>query len=112
MIKETSSNALNKAFLYQSCRINAALEVISGRWKALILIHIAENTNRFSLLKNVLPTISDQTLGKQLKELEADKLIVREVIPEVPVRVNYHLTAKGTALLPILTDLCDWNDMP
>jgi DNA-binding HxlR family transcriptional regulator len=108
MNKENSSNALNKAFLLNSCRINGALDVISGRWKALILIHISEGVNRFSLLKSVLPTISDQALGKQLKELEADNLLIREIIAEVPVRVDYHLTDKGLLLMPILTSLSQW----
>lgn len=111
MIKESSSNALNKAFLLNSCRINGALDIISGRWKALILIHIFEGVNRFSLLKNVLPTISDQALGKQLKELEANKLLTKEIIAEVPVRVDYHLTKKGLALIPILTNLSEWYDL-
>jgi DNA-binding HxlR family transcriptional regulator len=109
-MKKETSNSLNKAFLLDSCRINGALDIISGRWKALILIHISEGTNRFSLLKNALPTISDQTLGKQLKELEKDTLITKEIIPEVPVRVNYHLTKKGTSLLPILVDLSEWHE--
>lgn len=108
MIKENSSNALNKAFLLSSCRINGALDIISGRWKALILIHIFEGVNRFSLLKTVLPTISDQALGKQLKELEADHLLIKEIIAEVPVRVDYHLTEKGLSLMPILTNLAEW----
>jgi DNA-binding HxlR family transcriptional regulator len=102
MIKETSSNAANKAFLYRSCRINSALDAISGRWKALIIIHISENNNRFSLLKSVMPTVTDQTLGKQLKELETSGLIIKTIIPEVPVRVDYQLTTKGKALLPNL----------
>ena len=111
MIKETSSNAVNKAFLAKSCRINGALHLISGRWKALILIHIAENKNRFSLLKAVLPTISDNILGKQLKELEAANLIVKTIIPEIPVRVDYTLSDKGEALLPILVNLSEWYDL-
>lgn len=111
MTKETSSNAVNKAFLWKSCKINAALDAISGRWKALILIHISEETNRFSLLKTVLPGISDQTLGKQLKELEKDGLLRKQIIAEVPVRVDYSLSKKGKALLPILADLSKWNDM-
>lgn len=111
MIKENSSNAVNKAFLLQSCRINAALDAISGRWKALILIYIYEGVNRFSLLKSVLPGISDQTLGKQLKEMERDGLLYKEIIAEVPVRVDYHLSEKGKALQPILVTLSDWNDM-
>ncbi len=111
MIKQNSSNALNKAFLLNACRINGALELIAGRWKALILIHISEGVNRFSLLKNVLPSISDQALGKQLKTLEKDGLLSREIVAEVPVRVNYHLTEKSTALLPILSDLSNWYDL-
>ena len=111
MIKETSSNALNKAFLLKSCRINTALDAISGRWKALILIHISEETNRFSLLKSALAGISDQTLGKCLKELERDGLLWKEIIAEVPVRVDYHLSEKGNALLPILVSLSEWSDM-
>jgi DNA-binding HxlR family transcriptional regulator len=110
MIKENSSNAANKAFLYKSCRVNSALDTISGRWKALIIIHIAENKNRFSLLKSVMPSITDQSLGKQLKELEASGLIIKNIIPEVPVRVDYQLTPKGEALLPILFDLAEWSD--
>lgn len=110
MIKETSSNAFNRKFLHSVCRINGALETIAGRWKALMLIHIAEGKNRFSLLKQVLPTVSDQVLGRQLRELEADGLIGKTVIPEVPVRVDYHLTGKGEAILPILDALAEWHD--
>jgi DNA-binding HxlR family transcriptional regulator len=110
MIKENSTNAANKAFLYKSCRINGALDTISGRWKALIIIHISENNNRFSLLKAVMPAITDQTLGRQLKELETSGLLIKNIIPEVPVRVDYILTAKGEALLPILADLSAWSD--
>jgi len=108
MIKETSSNAANKAFLQQSCSINTAMDAISGRWKALIIVYISENTNRFSLLKCVMPAISDQTLGKQLKELELSGLIAKTIIPAVPVRVDYKLTSKGEALLPILFNLAEW----
>jgi DNA-binding HxlR family transcriptional regulator len=111
MRKETSANYVNRQFLVSYCRVNTALNIISGRWKALILILISEGSNRFSLLKNKMPNISDQALSKQLKELEKDKLIYREVIPEVPVKVNYHLTPKGEALGPILTDMANWSDM-
>jgi len=111
MIKENSSNAVNKAFLYRSCRINGALDAISGRWKALIVIHISEGNDRFSLLKAAMPGITDQTLGKQLKELEASGLISKTIIPAVPARVDYTLTPKGQALLPILANLSEWSDM-
>ena len=76
-----------------------------------MLIHIGEGNNRFSLLKSVMPGITDQTLGKQLKELEMSGLIIKTIIPEVPLRVDYSLTPKGEALLPILAQLSEWSDM-
>jgi len=109
MRKENSSNAINKAFLHDSCNINGALDLISGRWKALIIIHIAEKTNRFGLLKTVLDNISDQTLGRQLKELENSGLINKTIFAEVPARVDYNLTVKGELLLPILSTLGQWS---
>ncbi|NLR66285.1 helix-turn-helix transcriptional regulator [Chitinophaga varians] len=110
MIKETSSNASNRKFLRSVCRITGALEILSGRWKALVLIHISEGKNRFSLLKQVLPPVSDQVLGRQLRELEAEGLITKAIIAEVPVRVDYSLTDKGAAVLPILDELAEWYD--
>lgn len=109
MKKENSSNAINKEFLHRSCKVNEAMDLISGRWKALIIIFIGEKTNRFSLLKAVLGNISDQTLGRQLKELENAKLITKTIIPGVPVRVDYELTKKGKSLLPILDALEEWS---
>lgn len=111
MAKITSTNAENKTFLLKSCRINGALNFISGRWKALIIIHISEGTNRFSLLKTELHGISDQALGKQLKEMENDRLVSKTIIPGVPVRVDYYLTPKGGALLPILEEFSRWSEI-
>ena len=60
-------------------------------------------------MKIALHSISDQTLGKQIKELEVSGLIIKNIIAEVPVK--YQLTAKGEALLPILSDLSEWSDI-
>ncbi len=87
---------------------DGAKTMISGRWKALIIIHISEGTNRFSLLKSELQTISDQALGKRLKELETDKLITKRTIDSVPIGVEYSLSAKAKALLPVLQQLGEW----
>jgi len=111
MRKEDSTNLANQLFLHKSCKVNEALDLISGRWKALILIYISEETNRFSLIKAVLDNkISDQTLGRQLKDLEISNLIEKEILPGFPVRVNYYLTKKGKALLPILDALDKWTE--
>ena len=106
MRKQDSTNSANQVFLHKSCKVNEAIDLISGRWKAIILIYISEETNRFSLIKAVLDNkISDQTLGRQLKELEQSNLIGKTFIPGFPARVDYHLTDKGKALLPILDAL-------
>jgi DNA-binding HxlR family transcriptional regulator len=111
MRKEDSTNSANQIFLHKSCKVNEAIDLISGRWKALILIYISEKTNRFSLIKAVLDNkISDQTLGRQLKELEQSNLIDKKIVPGFPVRVNYYLTEKGKALLPILDALDVWTE--
>lgn len=96
MRKEDSTNTANKVFLHKSCRVNEAVDLIAGRWKAIIVIHIGKKTNRFSLLKTALNNmISDQTLGRQLKELEQSNIIGKTSIPGFPDRVDYHLTFKG-----------------
>lgn len=111
MRKVDSTNSANQLFLHKSCKVNEAIDLISGRWKALILIYISEKTNRFSLIKTVLDNkISDQTLGRQLKDLEQSNLIEKKLIPGFPVRVDYNLTEKGKALLPILDALDEWTE--
>ncbi|SHG56960.1 winged helix-turn-helix transcriptional regulator [Pedobacter caeni] len=111
MKKEDSTNSINKEFLHRVCKLNEGLDLISGRWKGIILIYISENINRFSLLKLALSDkITDQTLGRQLKELEKTNLIEKTFIPGFPARVDYNLTAAGAALLPILVTLDQWAE--
>jgi len=111
MKKEDSTNSENKEFLHRTCRLNEGLDLIAGRWKAIILIYISEEVNRFSLLKLALEgKITDQTLGRQLKELEKKNLISKTYIPGFPARVDYRLTDKGMSLLPILIALDKWTE--
>ena len=110
MKKETSSNSLNEQFLFLNCELNSALNVISGRWKAQIVYSIWSGNDRFSLLKQELPAISEQVLSRQLKELEVHAILVKIPIPEtVPAGISYRLTNKGLTLVPILQALCDWG---
>ncbi len=84
--------------------------MISGRWKSQIVYSISQGNNRFHLLKKELPNISEQVLGRQLKELETHAIIVKKEIPEtVPVGIKYVLTNKGLDLVTILENLCDWG---
>ncbi len=108
--KENSTNAINEQFLFQVCELNSAIAMISGRWKSQIVYSISEGNNRFHLLKRELVNISEQVLGRQLKELEMHSIIVKREIPgSVPVGVEYLLTNKGRDLVPILQHLCDWG---
>lgn len=110
MRKETSTNAINEQFLFQVCELNSALAMISGRWKSQIVYSISKGNNRFHLLKKELPNISEQVLGRQLKELETHAIIIKKEIPDsIPAGIEYLLTNKGLDLIPILENLCNWG---
>ncbi len=83
---------------------------ISGRWKSQIVYSISQGNDRFHLLKKELPNISEQVLGRQLKELETHAIIVKKKIPEtIPAGIKYVLTNKGLDLVLILESFCDWG---
>jgi len=91
------------------CPVEAALDVIGGKWKPLILWALGDNVLRFNELQKGLPGVNTKMLTKQLRELEADGVITRTVYPEVPPRVEYAITDFGRTLIPILQALCDWG---
>ncbi len=90
------------------CPVEAAFDCIGGRWKALIIWYIGDNSVRYSDIKAHLPKVTPHMLSLQLKALEEDRLIIRTQYEEIPPRVEYRLTQTGTDLLPILDALCDW----
>ncbi|MEO9873432.1 MAG: helix-turn-helix domain-containing protein [Anderseniella sp.] len=91
------------------CPVEAALEQISGKWKGLALYHLIDQTLRFSELKRRLGTVTQRSLTKQLRELESDGLVHREVFAVVPPKVEYRLTEKGRRLKPVLEALHAWG---
>ena len=91
------------------CPVEAALEVIGGKWKPLILWALGNNVMRFGELQKGLPGVNAKMLTKQLRELEEDGVITRTVFPEVPPRVEYAITDFGKTLIPILQALCNWG---
>ncbi|NLR59409.1 helix-turn-helix transcriptional regulator [Chitinophaga polysaccharea] len=110
MRKERSTNAMNEQFLFGVCELNSAIAVISGRWKSQIVYSVSRGYNRFHLLKRELPNISEQVLGRQLKELETHAILVKkEIAGTVPTGIEYILTNKGLDLVPILESLCNWG---
>lgn len=90
--------------------VEATLDLIGGKYKALILWHLSEGKLRFSELRNVISNATPKMLTQQLRELEAEHLIHREVFAIVPPKVEYSLTEMGKSLLPILTAMQDWGN--
>lgn len=93
----------------ENCPVEATLELIGGKYKALILWHLSEKKLRFSELKKVITNATPKMLTQQLRELEASALIHREVYPVIPPKVEYSLTETGKSLLPILVAMRDWG---
>ena len=93
----------------ENCPVAATLELIGGKYKALILWHLAEKKLRFSELKKEIQGATPKMLTQQLRELEASNLIHREVFAVVPPKVEYSLTELGRSLLPILVSMRDWG---
>lgn len=91
------------------CPVEAALDVIGGKWKPLILWALGNTVMRFNELQKALPGVNTKMLTKQLRELEEDGVIRRTVYPEVPPRVEYAITDFGNTLIPILEALCTWG---
>ena len=94
---------------HEHCPVAATLELIGGKYKALILWHLAKNDLRFSQLREVITGATAKMLTQQLRELEANALVHREVFPVVPPKVVYSLTELGKSLMPILTAMRDWG---
>ncbi|MEM7441798.1 MAG: helix-turn-helix domain-containing protein [Pseudomonadota bacterium] len=91
------------------CAVEATVAVIGGKWKPILLFHMLGGPKRFSELQRLVPQASDRMLTRSLRELEADRLILREIYAEVPVRVEYSLSKDGKSLIPILNAMSDWG---
>ena len=94
---------------FENCPVEATLELIGGKYKALILWHLSEKKLRFSELRKVITSATPKMLTQQLRELEANALIHREVFPVIPPKVEYSLTETGRSLMPILVAMRDWG---
>lgn len=92
------------------CGIDAALDVVSGKWKGLVLWELHDHgMRRFSELRRALPGVSEKMLTQHLREMEDDGLIRRKVYAEVPPKVEYSLTDAGTSLDEALQPLGQWG---
>lgn len=100
---ENSSNKYN-------CPVDATIDLIGGKYKAVILWHLIENKKRFSELKRLIPKATEKMLTQQLRDLERDGLINRTVYPVVPPKVEYNLTDFGRTIIPVLSAMCSWGE--
>lgn len=91
------------------CPVEACLAVVGGKWKGVILFHLLGGTKRFNELMRLMPDVTQRMLTRQLRELEADRIVVRKVYAEVPPKVEYSLTEFGRTLEPILKSLQKWG---
>lgn len=86
------------------------MSVIGGVWKPLILFHLLQGKKRFMELSRLIPNATQRMLTLQLRELEADGIIIRTVYPQVPPKVEYEISPFGQSLEPILISLKDWGE--
>lgn len=96
---------------FEDTGFSYTLSLISGKHKMVILYCLMEfEVVRFNELKRYLKNVSDKTLSNNLKELEADRLIIRKEYPQIPPKVEYSLSERGKSLMPILDGMCEWGD--
>lgn len=94
------------------CNFELALQIIGGKWKPLILFKLHKNgVLRFGELRRTMPKITQKMLTQQLRELEHDSMVHRQVYAQVPPKVEYSLTEVGRSFIPILEGMCDWGKL-
>lgn len=91
------------------CPITTAQNIIAGKWKLVIISLLCENPKRFNELHRLLPNISQGILTQQLRELERDRLIHREIYKEIPPKVEYSLSEIGRSFVPVLHHISEWG---
>ncbi|MBQ8919600.1 MAG: helix-turn-helix transcriptional regulator [Acidaminococcaceae bacterium] len=93
-----------------NCPVEAAMDVIGGKYKALIVYELIGGIRRYSEIQKAVPQATPRMLSKQLKELEEDGVINRTLYPVVPPKTEYSLTELGETLVPIVVSLCKWGE--
>ncbi len=98
-------------YLYdpERCPFTATWNVIGGKWKGIIWWRLSNGLGRFSELQRAIPQVTKKMLAQQLRELERDGIVHRQVFAEVPSRVEYSLTEYGLSLRPVIDLICAWG---
>src|SRR5690554_4188806 len=94
----------------EGCKVETALEILVGKWKPVILFHLfGKGTMRFNELQKAMPNISKRILTLQLRELEYNDIVHREIYPQIPPKVEYSITEYGLKLTPLLHAMNEWG---
>ncbi len=88
-----------------------AIEIIGRRWTGAIIRALLAGNTRFSQIRGTVPGLSDRLLSERLKELEAEEIVERRVVPDTPVRIEYRLTPKGDALASVVAATSAWAEV-
>jgi len=107
--KETMEDSMSSDCSKTNCPVVSTLDMIGGKYKALVLWHLVDKTLRFGELRRLIPQATQKMLTQQLRELEADNLVIRTVYPVVPPKVEYRLSDLGKSIKPILDAMCNWG---
>lgn len=105
-----ASPRLRKLGNWPGCPVEGVLSLIDGKWKGVILFHLLDGTLRFNEIRRKVPNVTQRMLTNQLRELEADGLVVRTIYAQVPPKVEYSLSPLGESLEPVITALKAWGD--
>jgi DNA-binding HxlR family transcriptional regulator len=92
------------------CSVEAAIALIDGKWKSVIMFHLLDEVLRFNEIRRKIPGVTQRMLTNQLRELEEDGLIERKVYPQVPPKVEYRLSPLGESMKPVLYALQAWGE--
>ncbi|KXX69798.1 helix-turn-helix domain-containing protein [Flammeovirga sp. SJP92] len=93
------------------CCASLTMGVIGGKWKTVILYHLIDGKLRYNELRKAMPTVTERTLSLQLKKLEEDGIVSREVLNEKPpLKVEYTLTNVGQSLIPLILTIAEWGE--
>lgn len=91
------------------CPVRTTLDVITGKWKPLILFFLKGGTQRYTALRAHLPTASEKVFTQQLRQLERDLILIRTVLPGIPPNVEYRVSPYGETLISVLQQMADWG---
>ncbi len=94
---------------HHGCPVQGTINVLSGKWKVLVVWHLGFGPRRFAELRDLIPGISEKVLTAQLRELESDGVVRRKVKPSSPPQVTYFLSKAGDELIPMMSELCHWG---